>query len=372
MSSKKSETTWAASPHTIAKIDILEAYLTAYFQILGRTKRGQELLYIDGFAGPGEYTNHPKGSPIAALVAGKVAISSLGQRWIASKLHCAFIEERKDRYDNLVEQVEPFQGTHSLEIHAQQSTFVDGIAELKKQIPAPFEGRYPLFAFIDPFGPTGVPFKAVSEILSSPCSEILINLDADGIGRIFRAQDSANHEILLNEIYGDDSWRSKFAGIAKFDSLCYSVLDLYKSHLRSLPNVKYVFAFEMRSSGQAINYFLVFAGKHPLGLRKMKEAMRKLDQTGEYQFSDAKLHQASLFRFDDPDVYAPRLYQFFQSQQITYGQADDYALNETPFVNPKSMLKILELSNRIKVISNDPKRRRGQFPEGKIESILFL
>lgn len=75
MSLKKSETLWDAKPHTIAKISILEDYLLAWFQILGRTKRGQDLLYIDGFSGPGEYGNNSKGSPIGSVRVNKRAIS---------------------------------------------------------------------------------------------------------------------------------------------------------------------------------------------------------------------------------------------------------------------------------------------------------
>ncbi len=52
---------WEAAPHTIAKIVILEKYLTAWFQILGRTRKNQDLWYVDGFAGPGKYLITLKG-----------------------------------------------------------------------------------------------------------------------------------------------------------------------------------------------------------------------------------------------------------------------------------------------------------------------
>ena len=67
MSSQPRSTIWPAEPHTIAKIQILQAYLLPYFKILGQTMINQPILYVDGFAGPGEYTNHPTGSPIAAM-----------------------------------------------------------------------------------------------------------------------------------------------------------------------------------------------------------------------------------------------------------------------------------------------------------------
>jgi len=58
---------WKAALHTRAKIEIVSGYLYTWFEILGRTSSVTRLVYIDGFAGPGEYTNAPIGSPVAAL-----------------------------------------------------------------------------------------------------------------------------------------------------------------------------------------------------------------------------------------------------------------------------------------------------------------
>ena len=80
MSSTRGKT-WDADPHTLAKIEILQGYLDAYFPILGRGKPGRDILYIDGFAGPGEYANSPTSSPLAALGAARSALSKTGEAW---------------------------------------------------------------------------------------------------------------------------------------------------------------------------------------------------------------------------------------------------------------------------------------------------
>ena len=98
MPPKKLPTIWNAPPHTIAKIKMLRAYLVAWFQILGRSRRGQDLLYVDGFAGPGEYVNYPTGSPLAALSAAEEALALTASQWVGGKIHCAFIEADDDRY----------------------------------------------------------------------------------------------------------------------------------------------------------------------------------------------------------------------------------------------------------------------------------
>lgn len=60
-----STTTWGLDPHTRAKHDILRAYLSAWLPMLSRWHG--RVLYIDGFAGPGEYTGGETGSPIIAV-----------------------------------------------------------------------------------------------------------------------------------------------------------------------------------------------------------------------------------------------------------------------------------------------------------------
>jgi three-Cys-motif partner protein len=48
------QTIWKLEPHTRAKHEILKRYLQAWMIILSQG-RFPEILYIDGFAGPGEY-----------------------------------------------------------------------------------------------------------------------------------------------------------------------------------------------------------------------------------------------------------------------------------------------------------------------------
>jgi len=369
---KRFETVWDAAPHTIAKITILKSYLNAWFRIMGLTKHKQEILYIDGFAGPGKYKNYDEGSPIAALRAAQSAIDTSGLNWKAGNIHCAFIEADRKRFTHLQQEITRWDDVNGLKTYSMDVSFPEGLAVLREQLPKPFDKSHPLFVFIDPFGATGAPFTSVTEILKSPCSEVLINLDADGIARIFLAEENANSEETLDSIFGDSSWKTLPGKGTPFPALCRAVLDLYKTRLRSLPNIRFVFAFEMQTTAGALNYFLVFASQHPLGLEKMKEAMKSIDQDGNYSFSDGSLNQSSLFRFNDPAIYSPRLLDRFQGQTVSYDVVKDFALNETPFVNPKSMLKDLELRDRINVFSQDPKRRKGTFSQTDNLRLQFL
>ena len=61
-------TVWPAEPHTLAKHAILKEYLKAWMPILSRQSArvhapGREVLFVDGFAGPGRYSGGEPGSP---------------------------------------------------------------------------------------------------------------------------------------------------------------------------------------------------------------------------------------------------------------------------------------------------------------------
>jgi len=373
MSRKKSETLWEASAHTIAKIKLLESYLKPWFVILGRSRFGQNIVYVDGFCGPGEYKNHPKGSPMAAVDAANTVLNDPKGRWEAGDVHLVFMDKDPDSIAHLGKKLEGISRHPRIHVRTIAKPFTEGLAEIRRDLSQSFEAHHPLFVFIDPFGAKGAPFTTVADILHSSCSEVLINLDADGIARIFLAGNKAGYEQNLREIFGDDSWRDVLAPAGSFHEKCTRVLDLYKRKLKSLPNVRYVFSFEMRNTS-GLAYYLVFASQHPLGLKKMKEAMKKIDQAGAYQFSDASLGQATLFRFDNPEGFAQKMHVCFNGRRVEWREVEDYALNETPFLNPKGMLNLLEKQKLIQVEIKPGERRSYQYsyPDGKVRAIIFV
>lgn len=77
--SSRLPTVWAADAHTIAKIAILRSYIEAWLPILATSSK-RPILYVDGFAGPGRYTNYELGSPRAALDAISSSLANIGSR----------------------------------------------------------------------------------------------------------------------------------------------------------------------------------------------------------------------------------------------------------------------------------------------------
>jgi len=308
---------------------------------------------------------------LAAVAAAAGAITHLDGAFIARGLHCAFIEKDAKRYEKLKESLAPHLGKPRLGITHYECEFVDGVDLIKKALPGPFCGDGPMFVFADPFGGTGIPFSTFAICMAGAASELLINLDADGIARIFQA-DNPRREEQLTALFGDESWRQALTASDPLPQLSLKILNLYKQRLRTLPGVKYIWSFAMRGTTDNINYHLVFASKHPLGLEKMKEAMKAIDQTGSYSFSDAHVNQHALFQDDNEEYFANQLWTVFEGRTASYDEVLTYALNETPFLNAKGMLRSLEDRERVvPLLVPGAHRKKGDFAIEKIHSLRF-
>lgn len=372
MPSKKHPKVWKADAHTIAKIKLLSEYLYRWFVILGRSCRNKDLLFVDGFCGPGEYTNHSVGSPIAALREAQRAIVDTGYAWTAGQIHCAFIDEDPERIAHLESRVARERFSRSL-VHPtfHPCPFEQGVGQVRTQRPDPFEKDSPLFVFIDPFGAKGAPFRAVEPLLSSATSEVLINLDADGAARIAQAGDAADRDRILTDLFGTEAWRAELDLDRPFTEQCRRILEIYKKRLRE--NAEYVFSFEMRGRHGSINYYLVFASNHPQGLVKMKEAMRTIDQSHEYAFSDADVGQPSLYSFDDAAPSAEQMFAICKGCRLEWRKLEQYVLNETPFSSVSPVLQYLENNGYLAEVEplSGTKRRQGSFSKDTVAAVRF-
>lgn len=367
---KKLDTIWYADPHTIAKIEILRSYIDAWFPILAISSP-QPILYVDGFSGPGKYLNHPTGSPIAALEALRDSIQTNSPKIRTSGVTCAFIESDKKRFEVLNNTLESWQHP-KISLWQRKTEFVSGIAELKQQFPRHFKGDDPLLVFADPFGGTDTPLTTFADCMAGGKSELLINLDADGIARIYDGKNN-NYEDQLDDIFGGSCWRTELgSGEMTLREKASRILHLYKRRLREVLGVKFIFEFEMRGRKDGLNYYLVFATNHPLGMERMKEAMSKVDQNGRYCFSDADEDQIFLFSDEANKDYALQVRDHFLNQDVPFEEVERYCLCETPAKTAGSLLRQLESKDQIQVtLVPDGTRRRGSFKKEVIKSILF-
>lgn len=362
-----------ADPHTLAKIEILKNYLNAWFPIVA--SRFSDLVYIDGFSGPGSYSNHPEGSPVAALNVFKSWILKDPDRLKISKVSAIFIEADSKRFEILDEKINGIKLPTRLRALPIKGKFEDVMSQLiyNPEYACCFNGRQPLLIFADPFGGTGVPFNLLENCLVSQGSELLLNFDADGISRI-HAGKNAGWQKQLDDVFGCREWEMVLENpndsLVRRSEHC---LDLYKRRLSEIEGVDFVWSFEMRGRNDRINYYLVFASRNRLGMEKMKEAMRALDKTGQYCFSDAHHNQHVLFRADDVEFFAPILHEKYLGLTKNYEDLVRHALCETPFSNPKGMLEWLSRREMITVQARLGETLKAHsFPEERVESITFV
>lgn len=359
-----STTIWPLAPHTRAKHAILRRYLRAWQAIL--TQGGfKDLAYIDGFAGPGRYAGGEEGSPLIAL---RGAIELYRERSSMPRLFFLFVEsdpERRRSLENMIGSLSPIDGRIRVKV-AEQQTFEEafdafhGFYESRRR-PLP-----PTFAFIDPFG-WRIPFAIIQRIMSYPRCEVLVNFMYEAINR-FIGHPEPGQQKNFDALFDTPRWRSALdARTARERNRCLH--DLYEEQLRTQARVRFVRSFEMKNDKDVTDYYLFHCTSSLTGLRKMKEAMWHVDQTGEFTFSDAtNPNQLVLFeRAPRFDLLRQSILERFSGQRVKLGDLEEYVLAQTAFreTHYKRVLRDLELSDppRMIVTPCARPRRRGTYAD---------
>jgi three-Cys-motif partner protein len=363
-------TVWKLDPHTRAKHAILSRYLQSWTPILAQGGF-PKVAYLDGFAGPGKYEGGEDGSPIIAL---KAALDH-GAR-ITGQVIFVFVEEKQDRAEFLRQLVQSMSLPKNFVVRIDGGkTFEQAFADFRR-IHADRNRRLPpTFAFIDPFGWTGAPFSVVQSILGQPSCEVFVTFMYEEINRFIGLPDQ--EAIFFDVFFGTHEWRSGI-NLVKPGERNRFLHDLYLRQLRQAASAKYVRSFQMRNAAGVTDYYLFYATNSPVGLKKMKEAMWKVDESGEFMFSDATdPNQMVLFskspRFDDLER---RIISRFAGQEASVGEVEEFVLAETAFREThykRQVLKELEEAKppRIEILNPPPNRRRGTFGDPSMR-IRFL
>lgn len=307
---EKLGTIWPLEPHTKAKHEILKYYLGAWFPILASVHF--RLLYVDGFAGPGEYKGGEDGSPIIAL---KVARDhALKRELIHSRMDLVFIFIEKDetRCQNLKEKIAALQLPGNFRICVERASFEEVFDEVLSQIEEQNKRLAPSFVFIDPFGPTGFPMSLISRLAQQPRSEVLITFNYQSLNEWF-LQDPRKHK-HLDELYGCDVWRPAIQIFDPSSKESY-LMEVYQNALESLGWKGH--PFRMVNRQNQTQYYLFFATGHWQGMLAMKHAMWKASPMGDFQYSDmTNPQQPYLFDLSRDEEYSQDLAsQLYKSHQ---------------------------------------------------------
>ena len=253
---------WEYTEHTRAKHEILRRYLDAWYSILGRS-RAKQLVILDGFAGRAKYVGGEAGSPVLIHDA---AVRAVG-RGVAQEITILCSEANGSNYDSLSEVVGELEGCPGVEVRPRCAEFAAAAPPVARWL-AERRGMIPTFAFVDPFGFTGVPLEVIKELMEVDRVEVLLTFMARDMSR-FLTLDAV--EETLTEFFGGDIWRKCVQPDEGERAEC--LLLRYQEVVR--PDIAlYATPFRVfEDERQATLYYLVHLTKHPLGMRRMKEAM---------------------------------------------------------------------------------------------------
>lgn len=271
---------------TQVKHDILAAYLPAYFHILKRWSTN--LIYIDGFAGPGAYVQAESGktfdgSPIRALqlIAGNEDFSK--------QVSTIFIEADSVLFNQLKERVDSF--------YAKQPQIrkplcrLGAFSEALNEILGRLGGRLaPTFLFVDPCGVSGTSFQTIRTVMENEKCEAFIFFNIDGVRRIagLPALSTVLVDLLGSEERAKNLHKSlrTTGNVAKREEI---ILSEYCKALAEDMGAKYIIPFRVEHEDRRItSHYLIHATKHPLGFGIMKYVMwtrgHAEDQPGALEF----------------------------------------------------------------------------------------
>lgn len=357
------ETIWELDPHGRAKHEILRRYLGAWFPILNTYK--DRILYVDGFCGPGRYKGGEPGSPLIAL-----EVAKNHRRALKGELLFWFIDERADRIEHLKSELPAMQLPPHFKVYPEIGCFDEKFMPVLSQLKAEAKQLAPTFAFIDPFGFSGIPFSLISQFLKQPSCEAFITFMVDAINRwLEHPNPEIGHDIV--DVFGTQEAMAIAKGAG---NRVANLRLLYQQQLQKV--AKFVRYFEMRDIHDRIQYYLFFASNNRLGHLKMKEAMWKVSPSGEFRFSDATdANQLVLFENDPTPVLEKILTQKFKGKKTTGEDIRLFVEDQTPFVgkHKTAALGRLEANKQIQVepIKSDGKKRKGKtYPDDSI--ITFI
>ncbi len=329
----------------------------AWFPILG-SAHGR-VVFVDGFAGPGEYEGGEIGSPLVALE----AAAEHRQRLAHRDLVFLFIEEDAERHKHLDSLIEARRSSelipNNVDCLVVHGTFEQEMNRVRNSLDD--DRLAPAFVMIDPFGPKGVSYDVIKWLASYQRTELLISFMYESVSRFLSSPEFEPH---LDRLFGCQDWRAELDTTDATQKRS-QLHGLFKAQLEHA-GMEHVRSFQMLDSGGRTEYYLFFATHHVKGMEVMKDAMWKVDPSGAYQFSDATDPDQPLLFELQPDyaVLKEGVQAKFGKKSASIADIENFVTLETPFLKKHlrdGALKPLEEEGLIKVVG---RKRRRTYPPG--------
>ena len=333
---------------------MLRAYLNAWLPILGSWKK--RILFIDGFAGPGEYEDDDEGSPQIAM---RALVDHSAKTTIGAEVGFLFIEKDESRAKHLAKVVDRWKAKLPAGSHAEVITgrFDDAMTEVLDNLDKRGERPASAFVMIDPFGVSGTPMSVVRRVLKNPQCEVFVSLMYEAANRFKETNEFPDH---LDALFGCEAWRDCI-DVENPEERRNCFYDIYERQLRAA-GARYVLHFDLYE-GRRLIYSIFFATQNEVGCDRMKAAIWKIAPEGGCEFRGAHVDQLALGlepdfkplrkhlleRFDDGEWH-----QVEELESYLRSDATDYHSGQLR----KGALVPLEVEGLIEV-DPDSRRRRA-------------
>lgn len=363
-------TIYEADPHTQAKHRILKAYLERWFPILDKqaqrvNRRGHRLLYVDGFAGAGEYEQGIPGSPLIPI---ETALGHSHQ--FKCPIEIRLIEKRADRAQHLRQLIREKKAkllgpTNLIIPDPIEGDCEEEVRKLISQCNSNGHSLGPAFFFLDQFGYSSFSMDLIRSILGHSMCETFSYLNWNML-HPFMADPTK--QAGITKAFGGDEWRDVIDRTGQERENLFR--RVYLDALRKRGGAKYAYPFAMRDVNHRVIYWLFFCTNKFEGLEQMKRAMWSVDRSGGFEFSDKFVSErSSLFAYGDAEL-ARDLVAELAGQVLTVQAIGEFALAHTPACNYLDALGRMEREGSVRPINPPQNRRQGSFgdyPDMRIE-----
>jgi three-Cys-motif partner protein len=350
---------WEYPAHTKAKHDILRAYLGGWFPKLA-LGGNQRVLFLDGFAGRGRYNNGEKGSPLIALdtLIDHNAFGQMANR----EFVFLFVEGTPQNAARLDEVLTEYKAERApwppnIKTYVVDATFEESANQLIARLAEQKKSLAPTFAFVDPFGFTGMRMSTIASLLNHRACEVFVNFMIMYVNRFLEEQAMGAN---MNHLFGLDV-PSVLEGYTAGNRVRH-LHDVYRNQLRQVAGFDYVQSFAMKNEHGNIEYYLFHGTRSPDGVELMKYAMWKLDTLGTFTFDDRVAGQLSFASGPDLTTLRGQVLQHFQGRAgVSCSEIKQFVNLETLYRAPHLTTVLRQLEKDEKLITVHRPHARAQF-----------
>lgn len=324
----------------------MQKYLDGWLRILGSQR--PRVVFVDGFAGRGEFDDGSEGSPLIAMRMGQERSN------ICREMICIFVEKNENNFNNLKAVVKREQANYPfVKVEIQNDEFSNVVTEILDDLEEKGLRIAPAFFFIDPFGFSGVPMPLISRIMTQKRTEVFITFMARDLNR-FLFSDRAQQSIA--ELFGNVDLSQTLEMSEDSDRRSRALLDAYVGQLKDVAGIRWVLPFNVMSEDRKETlYHLIHGSNHFMGYRLMKGIMARESELFSYlgPSETAKGQKQSVLDTFDDDALGEWLLKRYAGRRITFYDVLEESLEESgPCIDThyRKVLKQLEKDGRVKII----------------------